>query len=58
VREKEEEKVMKNKKSFLCDSNKRGSKIFWEEKNTSTSKIIFYVIPFSPSPSYDFENLF
>jgi hypothetical protein len=27
-------------------------------ENTSTSKILFYMIPFSPPPSYHFENLF
>jgi hypothetical protein len=32
--------------------------IFWEEKNNSTSKILFDVIPFSPPPSYHFKNPF
>jgi hypothetical protein len=31
---------------------------FSDEKDTSTSKILFDVILFSPSPSYNFKNPF
>jgi hypothetical protein len=36
----------------------KGKLIFWEEKDTLTSKILFDVIPFSPPPSYHFKNPF
>jgi hypothetical protein len=36
----------------------KGKLTFWEEKDTSTSKILFDVIPFSPPPSYHFKNPF
>jgi hypothetical protein len=35
-----------------------GKLIFWEEKDASTSKILFDVIQFSPPPSYHFKNPF
>jgi hypothetical protein len=35
---------------------KREVKIPRGKKNTSTSKILFDVIPFSPPPSYHFKN--
>jgi hypothetical protein len=58
-REKVEEKVFKKerKKAQRVSSNKRGSQYF-EKKNTTTSKIHFYMILFSPPPSYHFKNLF
>jgi hypothetical protein len=36
----------------------KGKSIFREEKNTSTLKILFDVIPFSPPPSCHFRNPF
>jgi hypothetical protein len=36
----------------------KGKLTFWEEKDTSTSKILFDVIPFSPPPSNHFKNPF
>jgi hypothetical protein len=36
----------------------KGKLTFWEEKDTSTSKILFDVILFSPPPSYHFKNPF
>jgi hypothetical protein len=36
----------------------KGKLTFGEEKDTSTSKILFDVIPFSPPPSYHFKNPF
>jgi hypothetical protein len=42
-------KRKKTEKEKLQESLQiKGKSIFWEEKNTSTSKIIFDVIPFSP----------
>jgi hypothetical protein len=60
-RERERKKVLKKerkKKEKLQESLqiKWGSQYF-EEKNISTSKS-FYVSPFSPSPSYHFQNPF
>jgi hypothetical protein len=52
-KEKEEEKE-KLQESLQIN----GKSIFWEEKNTSTSKILFDVILFSPPPSYHFKNPF
>jgi hypothetical protein len=50
---KEEEKVKIQKPLQI-----KGKLTFLEEKGTSTSKILFDVIPFSPSPSYHFKNPF
>jgi hypothetical protein len=50
------EKKRKEKRSFKSPC-KNGKSIFWEEKNISTSKS-FYVSPFSPPPSYHFQNPF
>jgi hypothetical protein len=49
------EKKKESSKSLFKEKEKS---IFWEERNTSTSKILFYMIPFSPPPSYHFERLF
>jgi hypothetical protein len=46
------------KKAPRVSSNKRGSQYFERRKNTSTSKVIFDVISFSPSRSYNFKNHF
>jgi hypothetical protein len=46
------------RKAPKVSSNKRGSQYFERRKNTSTSKILFDVIPFSPPPSYHFKNPF
>jgi hypothetical protein len=52
------EKKEKGKwKASRVSANKKGKSIFWEEKNISTS-ILFYVSPFSPPPSYHFQNPF
>jgi hypothetical protein len=54
-----EQKKREEEKEKLPESLQiKGKLIFWEEKNTSTSKIIFDVIPFSPPPSYHFKNPF
>jgi hypothetical protein len=36
----------------------KGKLTFWDENDTSTSKILFDVISFSPPPSYHFKNHF
>jgi 5-methylcytosine-specific restriction endonuclease McrBC GTP-binding regulatory subunit McrB len=52
------EKMRKEKRKALRVSvNKKGKSIFLEEKNISTLKS-FYVNPFSPLPSYHFQNPF
>jgi hypothetical protein len=52
-------KKRETEKEKLYESvQKKGKSIFREEKNTSTSKILFDVIPFSPPPSYYFQNSF
>jgi hypothetical protein len=59
-RERERKKYSKKRKEKekLQDSaNKKGKSIFWEDKNISTWKS-FYVSPFSPPPSYHFQNPF
>jgi hypothetical protein len=48
-KKKEKEKLQK----FLQIKRKLA---FWEEKDTSTSKILFDVISFSPPPSYQFKK--
>jgi hypothetical protein len=53
IGKKEEEK----RKAPIVSANKKEKSIFWEEKNISTSKS-FYVSPFSPPPSYHFQNPF
>jgi hypothetical protein len=56
---KKKEKEKEEDKEKLQDTLQiKGKSIFWEEKNTSTSKILFNVIPFSPPPSYHFKKLF
>jgi hypothetical protein len=52
-REKEKEKE-KLQKSLQI----KGKLTFWEEKYALSSKILFYMISFSPPPSYYFKNLF
>jgi hypothetical protein len=48
-KEKERKKEKVEEKEKLLESLQiKGNSIFWEEKNTSTSKILFDVIPFSP----------
>jgi hypothetical protein len=49
-KEKEKEKLQKSLQI-------KGKLAFWEEKDVSTSKIIFDAIP-SPPPSYHFKNPF
>jgi hypothetical protein len=49
-REKEKEKLEKSLQI-------KGKLTFWEEKDASTSKILFDVIPFSPPPSYHSKTL-
>jgi hypothetical protein len=44
-------KGRRKKKSYKSLFKWSGKSIFREEKNTSTSKILFDVIPFSPPPS-------
>jgi hypothetical protein len=44
------------RKAPRISTNKMGKSIFWEDKNISTSKY-FYMSPFSPPPSYHFQNL-
>jgi hypothetical protein len=56
-REKKEKRKEEQKEKLQESLQIRGKSIFWEEKNTSTSKILFNVIPFSPPPSYHFKNL-
>jgi hypothetical protein len=53
-KEEKERKKEKLQKSLQL----KGKLKFWEEKDTSTSKILFDVISFSPSPSYHFKNPF
>jgi hypothetical protein len=50
-REKEKEKVQKSLQI-------KGKLTFWEEKDASTSKIHFNVIPFSPHPTYHLKKPF
>jgi hypothetical protein len=50
-KEKEKEKLQKSLQI-------NGKLTFWGEKDASTSKILFDVIPFSPPPSYHFKNPF
>jgi hypothetical protein len=50
-RKKEKEKLQKSLRI-------KGKLTFWEEKDTSTSKVLFDVISFSPPPSYHFKNPF
>jgi hypothetical protein len=63
-RERERERERKRKKSIekerkspRISSNKRGSQYFERRKIVQLQKP-FYMIPFSPPPSYHFENLF
>jgi hypothetical protein len=52
-------KERKKKKKILQKSLQiKGKLTFWEEKDASTSKILFDVIPFSLPPSYHFKNPF
>jgi hypothetical protein len=52
---KKEKKKLRKRKAPIVSSNKKESQYF-ERKNTSTSKILFDVIPFSPPPSYHFKK--
>jgi hypothetical protein len=47
----------KRKKAPRVSSNKRGSKYFKRRKHFNF-KDLFYVISFSPPPSYHFKNTF
>jgi hypothetical protein len=57
-RRKGKKKGKTRKKKFQESVQIKGKSKFWEEKNISTSKTLFDVIPFSPPPSYHFKNLF
>jgi hypothetical protein len=50
-------KRKKEKKAPRVSSNKRGSQYF-ERRKHFNFKDPFYVIPFSPPPSYHFKNPF
>jgi hypothetical protein len=55
----EKKKKKKDKKEKLQKSPQiKGKLTFWVEEDTSTSKILFDVISFSPPPSYHFKNNF
>jgi hypothetical protein len=56
--EKKRKKEVGKRKAPRVSSNKKRSQYFARTKNTSTSKILFDVIPFSPPPSYHFKNPF
>jgi hypothetical protein len=56
-REKKEKKE-EEKEKLQVSLQIKGNSIFWEEKNTLISKILFDAIPFSPPPSYHFKNPF
>jgi uncharacterized protein YqhQ len=57
-KEKKKKKKEKEKEKMLQESPQiKGEVNIFEEKNISTSTIIFDVIPFSPPPSYHFKNL-
>jgi hypothetical protein len=53
-RRKRRKKKKKEKKAPRVSSNKREVNIL-RGKDTSTSNILFHVIPFSPLPSYHFK---
>jgi hypothetical protein len=53
-KEKREEEIEKLQEPLQIQEKS----IFWEEKNTSTKKIIFDMIPFSPPPSYHYKSPF
>jgi hypothetical protein len=48
----------KNKEKLQESLQIKGEVISLRGENTSTSKILFDVIPFSPPPSYHFKNPF
>jgi hypothetical protein len=50
--------IKKGKEKLQASLQIKGEVNILREKNTSTSKIIFDVIPFSPPPSYHFKNPF
>jgi hypothetical protein len=56
--EKREKEKEKEKKRLQKSLQTKGKLTFGEEKDASTSKILFNVIPFSPPPSYHFKNPF
>jgi hypothetical protein len=56
--EKEQRKKKGRERRAPRVSSNKVELIFWDEENTSTSKILFDVIPFSPPPSYHFKNPF
>jgi hypothetical protein len=51
-----EQKKVKEKEKLQESLQIKEMSIFGEEKNSSTSKVLFDVIPFSPPPSYHFKN--
>jgi hypothetical protein len=52
------ERERKRKRKAPKVSSNKGEVTFWEEKDASTLKILFDVIPFYPPPSYHFKNPF
>jgi cell shape-determining protein MreC len=59
LKKREKKKKKKDKKEKLQKSPQiKGKLTFWVEEDTSTSKILFDVISFSPPPSYHFKNNF
>jgi hypothetical protein len=59
VKKEEKKKERKKERKKLQESLQiKGKSIFWEDKNTSTSKIPFDVISFSPPSIIPFQKLF
>jgi hypothetical protein len=52
------EKKRKKKEKLQMSLQIKGKLTFWEEKDTSNSKILFGVISYSTPPSYHFKNPF
>jgi hypothetical protein len=57
-RSKKKEKRDEEKGKLQESLQIKGKLIFWEEKSTLASKILFDMIPFSPPPSFHFKNYF
>jgi hypothetical protein len=58
-KEEEEEKVLKKEREKLQESLQiKGEVNIWREGKHFIFENPFYMIPFSPPPSYHFENLF
>jgi hypothetical protein len=55
---KEKEKEREKKENLQKSLQIKGKPTFREEKDTSTTKILFDVISFSPPPSHHFKNPF